>query len=280
MILVFGKTGQLATALSKDPDVQCLGRDRADLRDPAACARLIETTEARAILNAAAYTDVDGAETETDLAYAINAEAPGAMARAAAARGLPFVHVSTDYVFDGTGTRPWREEDPPAPATAYGRSKLAGEEAVRAAGGPHAILRTAWVVSATGKNFLRTMLHLSDSHDSLRVVDDQHGGPTPADDLARACLHVARHLTPETCGLYHYAGAPATSWAGFATEIFARAGKATRVTGIPSSDYPTPAPRPLNSVLDCSAIHAAFGLTQPDWRTGITRILSALKEHS
>lgn len=280
MILTFGKTGQLATVLGKTPGVQCIGRDRADLRDPAACAALIETTKASAIINAAAYTDVDWAETETDLAFEINAEAPAAMARAAAARGLPFVHVSTDYVFDGTGTTPWRETDLPAPTTAYGQSKLAGEEGIRSAGGTYAILRTAWVVSATGKNFLRTMLRLSESHDSLRVVNDQHGGPTPAADLAQACLHVAGHVTPETSDVYHFAGAPETTWAAFAAKIFSMSGKATTVGGITSSDYPTPALRPLNSVLNCDRIQRVFGLEQPDWHAGVARILSELKETS
>ena len=278
MIVVFGKTGQLATALADDPQVTCLGRDQADLRDPGACAALIERTDARAVINAAAYTAVDRAESEPDLAHLINAHAPAAMARAAAKRALPFVHVSTDYVFDGTGHTPWRETDPPAPATVYGQSKLQGEEAIRAAGGPHAILRTAWVFSATGHNFLRTMLRLADSHDSLRIVDDQHGGPTPAADLARACLHVARHLTPETNGTYHYAGAPETTWAAFAAKIFALSGKAMKIAPINSAQYPTPAPRPLNSVLDCRKIHTTFGLKQPDWAAAIPGILSTLQE--
>ncbi len=280
MILVFGKTGQLATALSKDPDVVCLGRDQADLCDPEACAAQIRTSDARAIINAAAFTDVDGAETRTDLAHLINASAPTAMARAAAARGLPFVHVSTDYVFDGSGQTPWTESDPPAPTTAYGHSKLAGEQGIIAAGGLYAILRTAWVFSATGRNFLNTMLRLSDSHEVLRIVNDQHGGPTPAEDLARACLHVARNLTPDTSGLYHYAGAPDTTWAAFAAKIFALSGKATKIVGIASSDYPTPAVRPLNSVLDCRKIHASFGLAQPQWQAALGYILSSLKDRS
>ena len=278
MIVVFGKTGQLATALAADPQVTCLGRDQADLRNPEACAALIEQTDASAVINAAAYTNVDGAESEPELARLINAEAPAAMAHAAAARALPFVHVSTDYVFDGTGHTPWHETDPPAPATVYGQSKLEGEEAIRAASGPHAILRTAWVFSATGHNFLRTMLRLADSHDSLRVVDDQRGGPTPAVDLARACLHVARHLTPATSGTYHYAGAPETTWAAFAAKIFILSGKATEIVKIKSTEYPTPTPRPLNSVLDCRKIRAAFDLAQPDWRTAIPHVLRSLEE--
>ena len=277
MILVFGKTGQLATALSKEPDIPCIARARADLCDPQACAGLIATTKARAIINAAAYTDVDGAETKTDLAFAINAKAPAAMARAAARRGVPFVHVSTDYVFDGSGSAPWSESDPPAPTTAYGQSKLAGEDGIRAAGGTYAILRTAWVFSATGRNFLKTMLRLSESHDSLRVVNDQHGGPTPAADLAGACLHVARHLTSETSGTYHYAGAPETTWAAFAAKIFALTGKTTKIVEIKTSDYPARAERPLNSVLNCEKIKTVFGLPQPDWETAIPEISSHLE---
>lgn len=277
MILVFGKTGQLATALARDPDTTCLGRDVADLTDPTACAQIIADTDATAIINAAAFTNVDGAESDPDTAHLVNAAAPAAMAQAAAKRGIPFVHVSTDYVFDGTGSAPWAETDTPAPATVYGQSKLAGEDAIRAAGGVYAILRTAWVFSGTGQNFLKTMLRLSGTHAALRVVNDQHGGPTPADDLAMACLSVARNLTDANnatnSGTYHYAGAPATNWADFASEIFAQAGKDTTVTGIPSADYPTPAPRPLNSTLDCRAIKAAFNIDQPDWRAGITTIL-------
>ncbi|MGJ8547384.1 MAG: dTDP-4-dehydrorhamnose reductase [Sulfitobacter sp.] len=276
MILVFGKTGQLAQALGRHGHVQLLGRDQADLCDPAACAAWIEKTDARAIINAAAYTDVDGAESDAATAHQVNAVAPGAMARAAAARALPFVHVSTDYVFDGSGTAPWRETDRPAPATVYGQSKQAGEEAICAAAGPHAILRTAWVFSATGKNFLRTMLRLSQTHDALRVVNDQYGAPTPADDLARACLTVAQRLTLKNSGIYHFTGAPVTSWAGFAAEIFARAGTQIDITGIPSSHYPTPAPRPLNSALDCSKIAQVFGIPQPDWRRGIDLVLKDL----
>lgn len=280
MILVFGETGQLATALGADPEVRRIGRAVADLRDPQACAALIETCGARAVINAAAYTQVDQAESARDLAHRVNAETPAAMARAAAARGLPFVHVSTDYVFDGCGARPWREDDPTAPATAYGQSKLAGETAIRAAGGVFSILRTAWVFSATGQNFLKTMLRLSEAHSCLRIVDDQIGGPTPADDLARACLHLARHVTPKTVGIYHYSGGPPTSWADFAAEIFRQSGRTVAIERIASAEYPTPAPRPLNSVLDCRKIATVFGLAQPDWRDAIHPILTQLKDQT
>lgn len=276
MILVFGKTGQLATALARDPDTLCLGRDAADLTDPAACAQIIMDTDATAIINAAAYTAVDAAETDPDTAQAVNADAPAAMAQAAATRGLPFVHVSTDYVFDGTGDTPWTETDVPTPATVYGQTKLAGEEAIRGANGIHAILRTAWVFSETGTNFLKTMLRLADSHPTLRVVDDQHGGPTHASDLAHACLTVARALNMSNSGTYHYAGAPVTNWAAFAREIFVQAGRDTTVTGIPTSDYPTPAPRPLNSALNCTLIQTTFGIDRPNWHTAVTRTLKDL----
>lgn len=276
MILVFGKTGQLARALARDPETLCLGRDQADLTDAEACAQIIAKTDATAIINAAAYTAVDAAETDPDMACLINAAAPAAMAHAAAKRGLPFVHISTDYVFDGLGTAPWTETDKPVPATVYGQTKLAGEDAIRSANGPHAILRTAWVFSETGNNFLKTMLRLSNSHPSLRVVNDQHGSPTHARDLAKASLKVARMLTQANSGTYHFAGAPVTTWANFATEIFARAGKDTTVIGIQSADYHTSALRPLNSVLDCTAIYATFGIPQPNWREGIERTLKDL----
>lgn len=280
-ILVFGSTGQVATELKAQAEVTALGRAGADLSDPEACAAAIHAHAPDVVINAAAWTDVDGAESHEAEARVINGEAPGAMARACAARGLPFLHVSTDYVFDGTGTRPWREDDATAPQNAYGRSKLAGEEAVRAAGGQHVILRTAWVFSAHGKNFVKTMLRLSESRDALSVVEDQQGGPTSAADIAAALLTMARALREgHAGGTYHFAGVPHTHWAGFAREIFAQSGRDVAVTGIPSSDFPTPAPRPLNSRLDCARIEADFGLAAPDWRAGLARVLEKLKDIS
>lgn len=276
-ILVFGKTGQVATELGRQAEVLALGRDAADLADPDACADAIAGHAPDLVINAAAYTAVDRAETEQALAHAVNAQAPAAMARAAAARGIPFLHVSTDYVFDGSGTAPRRETDPVAPLNVYGRTKLAGEDAVRAAGGAHAILRTSWVFSAHGTNFVKTMLRLSESRDVLDVVEDQIGGPTPAADIAAALLTMARAMhTGAPGGTFHFAGVPAVSWAGFAREIFAQAGRRVTVTGIPSSGYPTPAARPLNSRLDCGAISRAFGIDPPDWRTGLSDVLKDL----
>ncbi|MCZ4368496.1 dTDP-4-dehydrorhamnose reductase [Sulfitobacter dubius] len=277
-LLVFGATGQLAVALrSLAYDAQFLDRAAADLTHPEACAAVIRATLPSAVINAAAYTGVDRAEEEEALARLINAEAPGAMARACAELDIPFLHVSTDYVFDGSGHSPWRPDDPIAPINAYGRSKADGEAAVRAAGGPHAILRTSWVFSATGRNFVTTMLQLSERRDVLKVVDDQIGGPTPALSIAETLLQMAGAMKAgQGGGTYHYAGAPATSWKCFARETFATADRAVEVVGIPTSGYPTPAKRPLNSRLDCSALQRDFGISPPDWRLALEDIVKEL----
>lgn len=277
-ILVFGRSGQVATQLQAQADVIALGRDRADLCDPAACAAAIATHAPDVVINAAAYTAVDRAEEDEAQASVINGDAPGAMARDCAARAIPFVHISTDYVFAGDGDAPWSPDDAPGPLGAYGRSKLAGERAIAEAGGQWAVLRTSWVFSAHGNNFLKTMLRLSETRDALNIVEDQIGGPTPADAIAAACLTMARAMVDDggKGGMHHFSGAPDTSWKGFAEEIFARAGRKMTVTGIPTSAYPTPAQRPLNSRMDCSALKAQFGIDRPDWRTGIDRALAAL----
>jgi dTDP-4-dehydrorhamnose reductase len=276
-ILVFGRTGQVATELARQSQaVTCLGRDAADLTDPAACAAAIETHDPRAVINAAAWTAVDRAEEHEAEASVVNGDAPAAMAQACAARGIPLVHISTDYVFAGSGTDPWVETDPVAPQNAYGRTKLAGEEGVRAAGGPHAILRTSWVVSAHGANFVKTMLRLGAERDRLTIVADQVGGPTPAADIAQACLEIAGQLIadPGKSGTYHFSGGPDVSWADFAREIFAQAGLSPEVADIPTTDFPTPAKRPLNSRLDNGALTATFGIARPDWRAGLKDILA------
>lgn len=274
-ILVFGRTGQVGSCLAAQPGVVALGRDRADLSDPDACAAAIRAIAPAAVINAAAWTAVDAAEGDPEGAHLANAAAPGAMAQAAARLGVPFVHISTDYVFDGSGTAPWRPEDTPGPLNVYGRSKLAGERAVAAAGGVHAILRTSWVVSPRGKNFLTTMLRLGAERERLTVVADQIGGPTPAADLAAACHTVARALIdrPELSGTYHCAGQPDTSWAGYARAIMEAAGLTCEIADIATADWPTPAARPLNSRLDCSTL-AAFGLARPDWRAGLRAALA------
>jgi dTDP-4-dehydrorhamnose reductase len=277
-LLVFGRTGQVARELQRiAPDAVFLGREEADLMDPAACAAAVAASDAEAILNAAAWTAVDKAEAEEPAATVVNGDAPAAMARAAAAKGIPFLHVSTDYVFDGAGDRPFAPDHPTAPLGAYGRSKLKGEVGVRAAGGPHLILRTSWVVSAHGSNFVKTMLRLGAERDSLRVVADQIGGPTPAADIARTLVTVASALRDGAPGgTHHFSGSPDTSWADFARAIMAEAGLACQIEDIPSSAYPTPARRPLNSRLDCAALQDVFGIPRPDWRRGLADILKEL----
>ncbi len=276
-ILVFGQSGQVATELRRQAAVTALGREAVDLGTPEACTQAIRESDAAAVINAAAWTAVDRAEAEEAAATVVNGAAPAAMARAAAQKGIPFLHVSTDYVFSGAGTAAWVETDPVAPPNAYGRSKLAGETGVRAAGGNWAILRTSWVFSAHGSNFLRTMLRLGETRDRLGVVADQIGGPTPAADIAAALLTMARAMAAgHGGGLYHFGGQPWVSWADFAREIFAQAGRKVTVADLPTSAYPTPATRPLNSRLDCGAIARDFGLAAPDWKAGVSRVLQDL----
>ncbi len=281
-IAVFGTTGQVATELARRvPDgvtVTAYGRAEADFSNPDAIRALAAKIDADAVINAVAYTAVDKAESEPDLAHAVNDSAVGAMAEALAARGVPLVHISTDYVFDGSGDAPRAPDAPVAPLGEYGRSKLAGEDAIRGAGGPHAILRTSWVFSAHGGNFVKTMLRLGAERDQLTIVADQIGGPTPAAAIADACFALAQGLMDgKPGGTYHFSGAPDVSWADFAREIFAQAGLATGVTDIPTTDYPTPAARPLNSRLDCGSLKRDFGIDRPDWRVGLTHVLKELQ---
>jgi dTDP-4-dehydrorhamnose reductase len=279
MILVFGQTGQVARELARVlPDARFLSRAEADLSDPQGCAAAIRTHRPAIVLNAAAYTAVDRAEEEEAKATTINGASPAAMARACAAIGAPLVHISTDYVFDGSGTRPWSPDDPTRPINAYGRSKLAGETGIRAADGPHAILRTSWVFSAHGNNFVKTMLRLGKDCDRLNIVADQVGGPTSAAAIARVCLTVADALcqSPDRTGTYHLSGGPDVSWADFARAIFARAGLTPEVADIPSSAYPTPAARPHNSRLDNTALTRAFNLGRPDWQADLDEVLRDL----
>lgn len=277
-LLVFGKTGQVARELARIvPGASFLGREAADLTDPDACAAVVAACDADAIINAAAWTAVDRAETEEPAATLVNGTAPAAMARAAAARNIPFLHISTDYVFDGAGDRPFTPDHPTAPLGAYGRSKLLGEIGVRAAGGPHLILRTSWVVSAHGANFVKTMLRLGRERDSLRVVADQIGGPTPAAAIARALVTVAGALRDGAPGgTHHFAGAPDTSWAGFARAIMAGAQLSCKIEDILTSEYPTPARRPLNSRLSCETFRHDFGIPRPAWQDHLPGILQEL----
>ena len=280
-VLVFGKGGQVATELARripqGVTAQFLGQSAADLSNPKACAEAIAASDAGVVINAAAWTAVDKAETEEQAATIVNGDAPAAMARECAARGVPFLHISTDYVFDGAGTAPFAPGDPTGPLGVYGRSKLKGEQGVAAAGGQWLILRTSWVVSAHGNNFVKTMVRLGAERPSLNVVADQIGGPTPAAALADALYVCAGAMVAGAAGgIHHFAGAPDTSWADFARAIMAGAGLDCVVNDIPTSAYPTPARRPLNSRLDCSSLDR-FGLTRPDWRAGLSEILNDLR---
>ena len=278
-VLVFGRSGQVATELARCvPEAIFLGRDRADFMDPDRCVSALTDARPDVVINAVAYTAVDKAESDEAAAHRVNATTPGALAAAAARMDVPFVHISTDFVFDGQGTDPFHPGDPTGPLGAYGRTKLEGERAVAAAGGRHAILRTSWVFSAHGANFVRTMLRLSETRDALTVVGDQIGGPTPAGAIAEACLTIATALKSDgaLAGTYHFSGQPDVSWADFAREIFRQAGRAVTVRDIPASDYPRAAKVPANSRLDCSATRAAFGIERPDWREALTGVLKSL----
>lgn len=277
-LLVFGQSGQVAQELQRlAPEAVFLGRAAADLSDPAACAAAIRAHTPVAVINAAAWTAVDKAEAEEVAATVVNGAAPTAMAFACAELGIPLVHISTDYVFDGSGTKPFAPDDPTAPLGAYGRSKLAGETGVRAAGGAHAILRTSWVFSAHGNNFLKTMLRLGRERERLTVVADQIGGPTPASSIALACTTIAAGLRtdPEKSGTYHFSGTQEVSWADFAREIMAQAGLDCVITDIPTSAYPTLAQRPANSRMDCRSL-AAFDLDRPDWKKAVRETLEEI----
>lgn len=277
-VLVFGKTGQVATELQRQFDVQAVGRDVADLTNPEACAEVIASSDASAVINAAAYTAVDKAEEDEATAALVNGAAPTAMAAAAAQKGIPFVHISTDYVFDGTGDQPFATDAPTGPLGAYGRTKLVGEEGARAAGGRFAILRTSWVFSAHGGNFVKTMLRLAETRDRLTIVADQVGGPTSAADIAAACHTIATQLVSGqgAAGTYHLSGGPDVSWADFAREIFTQAGKSVEVVDIPSSEFPTPAKRPSNSRMDNTTLTETFGIARPDWRVSLSAVLKDL----
>lgn len=295
-ILLFGANGQVGHELL--PRLRTLGTvvattrtgrledgttcEVADFDVPDMLPGLIERIAPDLVVNAAAYTAVDRAESEVEAAYRANAEAPGAIARACAARDALLVHYSTDYVFDGDGTRPWREDDATAPLGVYGASKLAGEEAVRDAGGRHAIFRTAWVYASHGRNFMRTMLRLAAERDELRVVADQTGSPTPARLIAgRTVDAIAAGRLPHH-GLWHLTTSGQTTWHGFAEAIVARAhargliAKRPVVVPIATTEYPTPARRPAYSVLDGRRLAEELGGPTPDWQDGLEQVLAEL----
>jgi dTDP-4-dehydrorhamnose reductase len=287
VILVFGGNGQLGrelvrAAAARHVALQALSRAEADIADAGAVTVALKSWTPSLAVNAAAYTNVDGAESHYAEAQRDNEVGPGVLAAACAEAGIPMVHVSTDYVFDGSKNGAYRESDPVHPINAYGRSKAAGEDAVRRVVDLHVILRTAWMYSEFGRNFLKTMLQLAQTRDELRVVADQHGSPTSARDLAEAILHIAPRLIaePGLAGTYHFTADGATTWHGFASCIVAAAapitGHSPRVTAIAAADYPTPAKRPANSRLDCSLFVQTFGLKPRPWREAVEATTRAL----
>lgn len=255
-----------------------LGSADCDLMQPGAGEGAIAEHKPEIIVNAAAYTAVDKAESARDAAVRLNAQAPAELAKAAKKVDARFIHISTDYVFNGETDAPYNETAQVAPCNVYGASKRDGETAVLGLANEPVILRTSWVFSEYGANFVKTMLRLGAERDNLPIVDDQIGGPTPARDIARAILAIAAKLDRGApgAGVYHYQGAPAVSWASFAEAIFDIAGLNVVIEKIPSSEFATPAPRPLRTVLDCARIERDFGVAPPDWRLGLRQVIGAL----
>ncbi len=298
-ILLLGKKGQvgweLQRSLSVLGELVALDHDSTDFcgdfTNPAGLAHTVRQLRPQLIVNAAAHTAVDRAENEPELAHAINAHAPGVLAQTARELDAWLVHYSTDYVFDGSGSRPWKETDTTAPLSVYGRSKRAGEEAILASGCRHLIFRTSWVYGARGGNFARTMLRLAAEREQLQVIDDQIGAPTGADLLADVTAHAVRHVLPQQrrndltpSGLYHVAASGETSWHGYARFVLQRAQAAghalkagpQQVQPVPTTAYPTPAKRPHNSRLDTQLLQNTFGFRLPPWEAGVARMLDEI----
>ena len=293
-ILLFGKGGQVGWELQRSLAV--LGRVTAldhdstdhcgDFANPEGVAATVRALKPDVIVNAAAHTAVDKAESEPELARLLNATTPGVLAREAGALGAWLVHYSTDYVFDGSGTRPWVETDTPAPLSVYGRTKLEGEQLIQQSGAKHLILRTSWVYAARGGNFAKTMLRLAQERERLTVIDDQWGAPTGAELLADVTAHAIRHLQqrPQDAGLYHLVAGGEVTWNGYAKFVIEHASKAQsaikivakEVAPVPTSAFPTPAVRPHNSRLNTSKLQTTFGLTLPHWQTGVERMLTEI----
>jgi dTDP-4-dehydrorhamnose reductase len=288
-LLLLGGSGQIGNefrelVISSDVEIVAPSRGVLDLEDAQAIASVVAAEPWSAIINAAAYTDVDRAESEEPIAFAVNAEAPARLAAETGRRGIPLVHISTDYVFDGRKGTPYIERDAAAPLNAYGRSKLAGERGVSAANPRHVILRTSWVYSPFRKNFVKTILRLAAERDRLAVIADQRGCPTAASDMAKACFDIAMACAaaPDQApyGTYHFAGAGEGSWFEFAKEIVdtaaGRLGKAPQIVPIPTVEYPTAAPRAADTRLDCTAVVRAFGIRPRPWRRALADTIDRL----
>lgn len=290
-LLIAGWQGQVARALVEAapacPDVKAcaVGRAALDICEARSIERALSDINPTLVINSAAYTAVDQAETEVERAYALNRDGARLLAQASARRGIPIIHISTDYVYGGGKREPYVEDDPTEPVTVYGQSKLEGEDAVRDANPRHIILRTAWVFSPSGRNFVKTMLNRAAERDRVSVVNDQHGSPTYAPHLVDAILDLARKLNVDEdqqppWGVFHAAGTGTTTWSGIAEEVFrcsaALGGPTATVDPIASTDYPTPAQRPANSQLDCSKLDRAFGIRMPAWQDGVAACVERL----
>jgi dTDP-4-dehydrorhamnose reductase len=287
-ILVAGRNGQLAVELLRaawpaGTRITALGREKLNIAERDAVAAAVTREMPDLIINAAAYTAVDRAETEPEAAFAVNRDGPLHLALAAADCGIPLIHLSTDYVFDGNSPHPWREDDEPNPLGIYARSKLEGERAVTGVLDQHIILRTSWVFAAHGQNFVRTMLRLGAERDTLRIVDDQRGCPTSAADLARVIVAVASRLAQNRngFGFYHYASEGPATWYEFAVSIFAKSediiGKIPSLVPISTAEFAAPAPRPANSVLDCRKIETVLGISARPWTTELDAVLGDIR---
>ncbi len=283
-ILLFGRNGQVARSFEEEAssahEIIALGRAEADLMNAGVAEKAISTHKPDIVVNAAAYTAVDKAEEEKESASRLNAAAAEEMAIAASRAGAHLIHISTDYVFDGEKTEPYLEDDPTHPLSIYGQTKRDGEAAILKTCPEAIIIRTSWVFSEFGQNFVKTMLRLAKDRGELSIVDDQTGGPTAARDIARAILAICskKHRGAPGEGIYHFQGSPVVSWAGFAAKIFDYADADISVIPIATEQYPTPAQRPLNTVLDCAKIERDFGIAQPDWRASLRQAVDALKE--
>ncbi len=282
-----GQVGEALTRLAPSHTIQAFATNSEilDITDGLQVTQIIRQVEPDLVINAAAYTAVDKAEQEKQRALAVNCEGPRHLARACAMQHIPLLHISTDYIFAGNGTSPFKETDDPSPQNIYGETKLAGERAIRAVQPNHIILRTAWVYSLTGKNFLKTMLRLGFDKGNLSVVDDQHGTPSFADDIAEALLIMANKISTAdkpSFGTYHYTGAGRTTWYGFAKEIFAtvqkETGKEISLTPTTSDAFPTPAKRPSWSVLNCEKIEKTFAITPKNWQDRVRHVTKKLLE--
>ncbi len=289
-LAVTGKNGQVVSALqalaSDELEIVALGRPELDLAQPETVLKALREVKPDVVVSAAAYTAVDKAESEQDIAFAVNRDGARAVAQAASDIGIPVIHLSTDYVFDGTKDTAYVESDPTGPTSVYGRSKLEGERAVSEATDNYVVLRTAWVYSEYGNNFVKTMLRLSENRDEINVVADQFGCPTSANDIAAAVVTIARKLAEDVSaplrGVFHLSGTGETNWANFAKQIFALSaesgGKSIVVNDITTEQYPTPARRPANSRLDCSKLEEVYGIKLPSWQTSTRAVVTALAQ--